>query len=205
VGAKRPSRELGGLEISVRATGFIGLGTAEPVAVKEKLMVDRTKRETRARMARTGERYMTARQHVLRSQSAEAEAVEAFNVVKVGDLARNRADELSTEELIERFNEHLDSENNPWRLNLEELTLELEDGSYEVMLETCRTSAETLDWISQIVSKTWATDRILAGLMRVLDMLIDPQAHLCANGVEQGPVEWLPEDIEEAVRMSGTV
>lgn len=46
---------------------------------------------------------------------------------------------------------------------------------------------------------------MLAGLVRAPDMVIDPQTHLCGGGVEHGPVEWLPEGIEEAVRMSAIV
>ncbi len=168
-------------------------------------MADRTKRETRARMAQTGERYTTARRHVLSSQEHRPRPDATFDVVAVRDLAADEVDRLSGEELVRRFNSYLSDEGNPWHVNLEELSLELDDGSYEVALDCCRTSAETLDWITQVATKSWATDAILAGLVRALEMVIDPQTHLCARGDEQGPVDWLPEDVEANVRTLGAL
>lgn len=169
-------------------------------------MSDRIKRETRARMVRTGERFTTARAHVVQPRAAapETEAT-PFSTAVIADLARSHLDDIPTERLVEEFNEYLECERNPWRLNIEDLTLELEDGSYEVPLDYCRTSAETLDWILQLASKSRADDSILAGLVRALELTIDPQSHLCTGGVEQGPVELLPEDVEETVRFAGVV
>jgi hypothetical protein len=58
-----------------------------------------------------------------------------------------------------------------------------------VPLDRCRTSAEVADWIFQISSKTWATDAVLAGLVRALRTLLDPQATLCSFGEERGPID----------------
>lgn len=53
---------------------------------------------------------------------------------------------------------------------------------YEVDLEWCRTSAEVLDWIAQIAAKNWAGDATVAGLVRALEDVLDPQANLCSGG-----------------------
>ncbi len=168
-------------------------------------MVDRVKRETRARMAQTGERYTTARRHVVSSHNPRPPTDAVFNVAVAGAMARNDTDDLLGEELEERLNDYLEGEGNPWRLNLEELLLELDDGTYEVALDDCRTSAGVLDSIIQVAVGAWATDAIIAGLVRALDVVLDPQTHLCHEGKEQGPTDWLPEDVEVNVRMSGAV
>lgn len=59
---------------------------------------------------------------------------------------------------------------------------------YQIDLEYCRTSAQVLDWIMQVALKTWATDRTVAGLVRMLDKILDPQSRLCSFGQEQGPI-----------------
>ncbi len=59
---------------------------------------------------------------------------------------------------------------------------------YEVDLERCRTSAEVLDWIFQVAGKTWCTDKILGGLIHMLDKILHPQATLCSFGRERGPI-----------------
>ncbi len=81
----------------------------------------------------------------------------------------------------------------PWRFNRGTLTLQLFNVRghlrYEVDLERCKTSAAVLDWITQIAGKTWADDSTLAGLVRDLNRILDPQANLCSLGVEQGPID----------------
>lgn len=68
-----------------------------------------------------------------------------------------------------------------WTLDVASQTLRLDD-RYEVYLGECDTSAEVLDWICQVAKKRWATDRILAGLVRALDDVLEPQANLCSWG-----------------------
>lgn len=89
------------------------------------------------------------------------------------------------------------SEWGPWRLYPPTLVLVLvatgqrRDGSrfdyerYEVDLERCLTSAEVLDWICQVAGKTYADDVLLAGLVRALDDVLAPQAHLCSCGTSK--------------------
>lgn len=68
----------------------------------------------------------------------------------------------------------------PWTLNVGVYTLEHDD--YEVDLEQCTTSAEVLDWIAQVATKPWATDEVIAGLVRALNDVLAPQEHLCSSG-----------------------
>jgi len=79
-----------------------------------------------------------------------------------------------------------------WRLDRRTLCLVLYDERgrwiYEVDIEDCRTSAAVLDWICQVAGKTWATDKILAGLVHALDYCLDPQATLCSSGRERGGI-----------------
>lgn len=80
----------------------------------------------------------------------------------------------------------------PWELDRETLVLRIggvrkptrdSDGAaYEVDLEECLDSAEVLDWIMQVAQKSWATDAVIAGLVRGLAECLDPQANLCSGG-----------------------
>lgn len=167
-------------------------------------MADRQKREIRARMTRTGERYTTARRHVLAAHKAAPTTQEGFDIAPAASLL-GAVSEFSDEEIEKRFNEVLDVEGNPWRLNLEELLLELADGTYEVALDDCRTSAEVLDCIIHVSAKSWGREDVVAGLVRAIDLVLDPQTHLCGRGQELGPTDWLPEDIAENIRMSGVL
>jgi hypothetical protein len=61
--------------------------------------------------------------------------------------------------------------------------------AYEIDLERCRTSAEVLDWIVQVSSKSWASDATVGELVRALADVLDPQATLCSFGRERGPLD----------------
>lgn len=81
-----------------------------------------------------------------------------------------------------------------WHLDTERSCLVLGDAAtgkwtYEVDLDECGTSAAVLDWIVQVAGKIWATDEVVAGLVRKLDEVLDLQATLCSGGVEQGPID----------------
>ncbi len=79
-----------------------------------------------------------------------------------------------------------------WQYESQTLVLAFyEEGrwTYEVDLERCTTSAEVLDWIMQVASKTWATDAVIAGLVRALRDLLEPQGTLCSFGQERGPLD----------------
>ena len=63
---------------------------------------------------------------------------------------------------------------NGWRLNRTDLTLDYYQNDrhvYDVDLERCRTSAETLDWIAQVAGKTWCDDAALGQRIRDIDVL----------------------------------
>lgn len=71
----------------------------------------------------------------------------------------------------------------PWTLDAERYVLEF-DG-YEVDLEEMRTSAEALDWIFQVAGKSWASDKVLAGLIFAIEGLLHPQETLCSGGASK--------------------
>lgn len=73
-----------------------------------------------------------------------------------------------------------------WRFNPDNWTLELVSGCYYVDLDRCCSSVAVLDWICQIAHKRWATDKILADLVRALDDLLTPQVTLCSWGMTGG-------------------
>lgn len=87
--------------------------------------------------------------------------------------------------------QNLPAERFGWRYDPHLMTLTYMGPSYpsgyEIDLETCRTSAEVLDWVFQIHDKDWG-DAALAGLLWWLRALLDPQATLCSDGVERGPI-----------------
>jgi hypothetical protein len=73
---------------------------------------------------------------------------------------------------------------------------------YEVDLERCLSSAEVLDWICQIAGKDWTDDSTvanatLAGLVRAINDVLNPQAHLCSSGQSK---RLDPRQISELVR-----
>lgn len=67
-----------------------------------------------------------------------------------------------------------------WKLDPDDLYLETED--YSVNLRECTTSARVLDWIFQVAGKEWASDTALAGFVRALGDILDPQRNLCPFG-----------------------
>lgn len=69
----------------------------------------------------------------------------------------------------------------PWRYRPDNLTLEHASGYY-VDLERCCSSAEVLDCLCQVASKAWCSDEALGQLVRLLDLLLRPQATLCSCG-----------------------
>jgi hypothetical protein len=61
----------------------------------------------------------------------------------------------------------------------------LEFEGYEVALDDCTDSAQTLDWIAQVAGKSWATNGVLAGAVRALDAVLDVQGNLCGGGISR--------------------
>lgn len=95
---------------------------------------------------------------------------------------------VSFEELCAREDEpDTDPERwGPWRLepSVAVLFMTFDDrfDFYEVDLERCLSSAQVLDWICQVAGKSWATPYVVAGLVRALDDVLEPQASLCSWG-----------------------
>lgn len=80
----------------------------------------------------------------------------------------------------------------PWHLDREERTLWTEAGGYryDIDLDSCRSSAQVLDWICQIADKLWAgtaaeNHAITAGLACALIDVLHPQANLCSCGISK--------------------
>jgi hypothetical protein len=70
-----------------------------------------------------------------------------------------------------------------WRLDAETLTLVLESPSYyEIRLDEITDSAQMLDWIFQIQTKSWATNDVIGNLIRAFDDIFMPQGTLCGQG-----------------------
>lgn len=69
----------------------------------------------------------------------------------------------------------------PWRLSLDDLCFHHPMGYY-VDLERCLDSADILDWLCQVASKTWADDETVAGLVRAINMTLYPQSCICSFG-----------------------
>jgi hypothetical protein len=58
-------------------------------------------------------------------------------------------------------------------------------GLYPVDVERFTTSAQVLDMIMQVAKKRWADDECLAGLVRALNDILEPQANLCSFGSDK--------------------
>ena len=83
----------------------------------------------------------------------------------------------------------------PWVFVKSSLTLSLKETysgksgeRYFVDLKKCTTSAEALDWIMQVAEKQWATDEVIASLVRALQYYLRLQQTLCSLGKGQGPI-----------------
>ena len=77
-------------------------------------------------------------------------------------------------------------DNECWELDERSMTLDLMDDehSYYIELSRCNSSGEILDWIVQISKKSWATDNIIASLVRMFDHYLDCQSNLCSFGMD---------------------
>lgn len=79
-----------------------------------------------------------------------------------------------------------------WEYNPNNLTLQFSKtigddySEYEIDLEQCNTSAAVLDWIFQVKSKYWCSDRDIADLLRAFDDLMDTvQDKLCGGEINK--------------------
>jgi hypothetical protein len=82
----------------------------------------------------------------------------------------------------------LPSDWGPWRLDVgdsPQLVHGLGGGEYCISLGSCTSSAEVLDWISQVAEKKWADNATTGALVAALDDILRPQATLCSGGQPQ--------------------
>jgi hypothetical protein len=59
-------------------------------------------------------------------------------------------------------------------------------GHYEIDLERVHDSAALLDWIFQILGKTWATQRVVKDLLEAFDDIFHSQANFCSGACGSG-------------------
>ena len=69
---------------------------------------------------------------------------------------------------------------------------------YEIDLDRCQNSAQVLDWIAQVASKTWASFEIVGSLVLSLNRLLRFQNNYCSFGQDQG-IKTIPE-IKKIIR-----
>jgi hypothetical protein len=69
---------------------------------------------------------------------------------------------------------------------------------YEIRLDECNTSAEILDWIAQINTKTWASSQDIGELVKALDDLLSFQGKFCGGGKESsnGSIDYAKRIVE---------
>lgn len=79
----------------------------------------------------------------------------------------------------------MDKNFDPWYLDRENYCLVLKGNGYWVPLKEIHNSAQMLDWIFQIKTKTWATPEVMFGLLTALDSLLCPQSLYCSWGVNK--------------------
>jgi hypothetical protein len=74
-----------------------------------------------------------------------------------------------------------------WHYYAHDRTLVTTAGGYEywIELEKIDTNAKMQDWIFHIDNKTWATDAVVANLVRAFNKLFDPQKNLCSYGKDK--------------------
>lgn len=72
-----------------------------------------------------------------------------------------------------------------WEYNAKFKVLTYLQEDYEIDLEQCTTSAETLDRIFQIAGKVWGTTQVLGDLVQAIQDLLRPQANLCSFGIDK--------------------
>ena len=56
---------------------------------------------------------------------------------------------------------------------------------YNIPLRGISDSAEMLDWVFQVRMKTWISSKDIGDLVQAFDDLLEPQATLCGQGVNQ--------------------
>lgn len=72
----------------------------------------------------------------------------------------------------------------PWSLDTETRVLDGPKGYY-VDLDQCQTSAQVLDWVVQVATKSWADAEVVMGLLRAINDILRPQSNLCSSGVHK--------------------
>jgi hypothetical protein len=72
-----------------------------------------------------------------------------------------------------------------WQYNAKAMVLTYLPNDYQIDLEECTTSAQTLDRIIQLCKKTWMSITDIGNMIQALNDLLDPQANLCSSGQDK--------------------
>lgn len=99
----------------------------------------------------------------------------------------NGRDGISVQEFVE-FRAPVPEHGNTWggwEYNAKVRVLTYLPEDYEIDLEECTDSAETMDRIFQIAGKGWGTPQVLGDLVQAIQDLLRPQANLCSFGVDK--------------------
>lgn len=70
------------------------------------------------------------------------------------------------------------------RFQKSNLTIQVDDGKYEIDLENCNSSAQALDWIFQIFTKSWCSPLLIANVLYAFeDAVFECFDENCVQGV----------------------
>ena len=67
-----------------------------------------------------------------------------------------------------------------WILNPENLTLMHSSENYAIDLEQIYASEDILDWVFQILGKSWADEKTVYDLLLAFEDILDPQGNYCS-------------------------
>jgi hypothetical protein len=69
-----------------------------------------------------------------------------------------------------------------WRFDAKHFVVAHRTSGYWIDLASCTTSAQVLDWITQVRGKTWSKAQDVIDLIEALDDILGLQANICSNG-----------------------
>lgn len=64
-------------------------------------------------------------------------------------------------------------------------SLDFPEGTYEVALAECNSSAQILNWIFHLKEKTWATQQVMDDFLTAINDILEPRANFCTGGLER--------------------
>ena len=89
-----------------------------------------------------------------------------------------------------------------WTFDWKHLTLDFDtnwlpspnnEPRYWIPLDRATTSAQILDWLCQLRTKSFITNQDIGDLLTAFDSLANLQGVICSFGIERGPIVWVKE------------